>query len=67
MLIIPKTKLQFNARPTSECPQTKDKRLQTKMFYFKVVGVDKRKWTSMQKLAASLKIKLSIQSLELSN
>ena len=62
MLIMPKTKLQFNARPTSECPQTKDKGLQNKMFYFKVVGVDKRKWTSMQKLAASLKIKLSIQS-----
>ena len=61
IFIMPKTKLSFNARPTSNCPRKNDKDLQSKMFYFKVVGVDKRKWTSVQKLAASVKIKLSIQ------
>ena len=58
---MPKTKLSFNARPTSNCPRTNDKGWQNKMLYFKVVGVDKRERTFVQKLAASLKIKLSIQ------
>ena len=62
-LLCRKKKLYLNARPTSNCPCTNDKGLKRKILHFRVVGIDKRKWTFVQKLAASLKIKLSIQIL----